>query len=100
MITKGNIYISLAREGGIMKVRWQLFIFQGAKKRCLLHLLLMYLFLSIILDNCCCLPYYLPCLVVLLWKLTVDMIKRVIINTVKNIRTKTLVYAHITMVIY
>ena len=87
MITQGNIYISFAREGGKMKMRWQLFIFQGAKKRCL-HLLLAYLFLSIILDRCCCLPYYLPCLAVLLWKLTVDMIKRVIINMVKNMRTK------------
>ena len=81
-----------------MKMRWQLFIFHGAKKRCI-HLLLVYLFPSIILDKCCCLPYYLLCLVVLLWKLMVDMIKRVIINMVKNKRTKTLTYAHITMVI-
>ena len=79
-------------------MRWQLFIFQGGKKR-YLHLLLAYLFPSIILDKCCYLLYFLPSLVVLLWKLTVDMVKRVIIIVVKNMRTKTLVYVHITIVI-
>ena len=77
-----------------MKMRWKLFIFQGANKGCL-HLLLAYLFLSIISDNCCCLPYYLLCLVVLLWKLTVDTIKRVIINMVKKKQKQKHLYTHI-----